>query len=142
MMTEDYRDTHEADSRIARREFIGVVLFLLVLIIGLVYGGAYARRERRDGQTREELRQLKTALEMYYNQHEQYPLEWDGGKYIYTVTDQAAGAATGWYVSGPLENAPLPTGGFDEEYNIDWRVTRQGNYEICGGIKQCADNDE
>lgn len=141
-MTEDYRDNHEADSRIARREFVGAILVLLVLIIGMVYGGAYARRERRDGQTREDLRQLKTALEMYFNQHEQYPLEWDEGKYKYTVTDRAAGAATGWYVSGLLENAPLPTGGFDEEYNIDWRVTGQGNYEICGGIKQCADKDE
>lgn len=141
-MTEKYKDNFEADSGIARREFIGVILALLVLIIGVVYGGSYARRERRDGQTREDLRQLKTALEMYYNQHEQYPLEWDGGKYKYIVTDQVNGAATGWYVSGPLENAPQVTGGFDEEYNIDWRVTEQGNYEICGGIEQCANEEE
>ena len=142
MMSEDYKNSKEVDSKIAKREFIVIILALLVLIIGTVYGGAYARRERRDGQTRETLRQLKTALEMYYNEHEQYPLEWDGGKYKYTVTNREGDVATGWYVSGNLENAPFPTGGSDEEYNIDWRVTKRGRYEICGGIKQCADKDE
>ena len=97
-MSEDYKNSKEVDSKIAKREFIVIILALLVLIIGTVYGGAYARRERRDGQTRETLRQLKTALEMYYNEHEQYPLEWDGGKYKYTVTNREGDVATGWYV--------------------------------------------
>ena len=110
----------------AKMEGAVIVACLVVLLLGLAVSGGYARRERRDGKVRDELRSMKTAIEMYFNEYEKYPSEWKGGKYKYQVTQRQGEDATGWYVSGVLENAPEPTGGFDEEYNIDWRVTAEG----------------
>jgi len=114
---------------------IGVVLVMLV--IGVVKSGGYARQERRDGLVRAELRQLKTDVEMYYNDHDQYPLTWPVAKYRYVVVEGDENEASGWYVSGALENIQTPDSGFNEEYNIEWRVTEEGNYEICGGNHSC-----
>ena len=125
---------------VAGWEYLVISIALLMLAVGIIYSGAYARRENRDGQVREDLRKLKTSLEMYYNKYATYPLQWDTGQYEYVVTSSEAGAA-GWYVSGLLENAPDPTAGFDEEYNIDWRVTNEGNYEICGGTARCREGE-
>jgi hypothetical protein len=117
----------------------GIIIFvLIVLIIGVVNGGLHARRERRDGLVRSELRQLKTALEMYYNQYERYPLAWEGGKYQYKVVNRDGEDANGWYVSGQLENYGKPADGFDAEYNIEWRITESGKYEVCGGTLHCT----
>jgi len=131
-------EKEEAEKLVSKREAAVIIGAMLILILGLINAGAYARKDRRDGQVKQDLRDLKTVVEMYYNQQIKYPLVWDGGKYKYIVTTSDREGATGWYVSGPLENMSEPTAGFDEEYNIDWRVTAEGNYEICGGVEKCA----
>ena len=118
----------------------GVVLGVIVLILlsGVIYAGHYARQEKRDGKVREDLREVKHQLEMYFNEYDRYPLEWETGDYEYVVMSKKGEYATGWYVSGKLENRGKSASGVDEEYNVEWRVTGEGNYEICGGEYRCV----
>lgn len=118
-------------------EFAILGILILILLGGVICAGRYARQEKRDGRVREDLRKVKHQLEMYFNEHGQYPFEWDSGEYEYVVVGDNGEQAEGWYVGGKLENKTEPKAGFDEEYNIEWRTTEEGNYEICGGDYRC-----
>jgi len=124
--------------KIGKYEVVVLLVLVGVLLVGVFLGGQYARQERRDGQVRADLRQLKHNLEMYYNERGSYPLEWRAGKYQYVVVEEGEKGALSWYVSGVLENKQELQAGLDEEYNIEWRITAEGRYEICGGKHSCV----
>lgn len=124
----------------ARKEIVVVVLLVIILLAGVLVAGLQARREVRDGIRRAELRNIKHELEMYFNEHESYPLLFNDAVHEYVVVEQAGGEATGWYVRGELENKAEPTAGFDLEYNIDYRIVTEGErtfYDLCGGNYKC-----
>lgn len=122
-------------------EYMAVIILLGLLLFGLYPALRYARREHRDGIRRTEVIQLKRALETYYNEHEQYPLQFPAGAHQYVVTESDARQALAWYVRAQLENQPVETAQFDEEYNIYSRVVREGEqtfFDVCGGTSTCG----
>jgi|GEM_PF-3416391 len=121
----------------AKKEFTVLAIVIIFLLSGVLFGAQVARQERRDGKVRDDLRDLKHQVEMYFNENGQYPLEWNAGNYKYVVVEAGKKGAIKWYVSGKLENKTKPSFGVDQEYNIEWRVTESGNYEICGGNYRC-----
>jgi hypothetical protein len=99
-----------------------------------------ARREVRDGVRRQELRDIKHELEMYFNEQEKYPLSFEDPSHQYVVVEKDNEGAMGWFVRAELENKAVPTAGFDWEYNNDFRVVREGGktfYDLCGGNYKC-----
>lgn len=128
-------------NRIAKREAGVVLLLVVILVVGLYPAVKYARQERRDGARRGEVVELKRALEMYFNEHEQYPLEFEVGAHDYKVVETDGQQALAWYVRAELENNAKPRADFDEEYNIYFRVVNEGGgtfYDVCGGISTCG----
>ena len=116
----------------------GVIIFLVMLFPAL----QHARRDARDGQRREAALEAKRELEDMYNRQESYPLVHDpAGDVSYAVTEMGENEALGWYVRIPLEHFPEQASGFDLEYNVFWRVVRDGAaafYDICGGTDTCG----
>lgn len=124
----------------ARKEIVVVGLLAVVLLAGVSVAGWHARREARDGVRRAEVRNIKHELEMYFNEHETYPLIFDDAVHEYVVVEQDEKGAIGWYVRGELENKAEPTAGFDLEYNVGYRVVTEGGrtfYDLCGGNYKC-----
>ncbi|MEX1997144.1 MAG: hypothetical protein WEA04_00490 [Candidatus Andersenbacteria bacterium] len=124
---------------------IGVVALLVMLVIGMVVPSLqHARRERRDGQRREDVAGLKRELEMYFNQHETYPLTFTPpAPYQYVIMTADTSGALGWYVRAPLENKAEPRADFDYEegHNFYYRVVREREqtfYDVCGGTFSCT----
>lgn len=118
---------------------VGVVCVVFVAL--LVPALRSARREARDGMRRADVLEVKHELEDYFNQYERYPLEFDAGPYQYVVTRAEGNAARAWYIRAQLENSAAPEAAFDLEYNIYYRVVRDGAvtyYDICGGELHCG----
>jgi hypothetical protein len=124
----------------ARKEIVVVGVLIVVILAGVFFAGLHARREARDGIRREEVRNIKHELEMYFNKHETYPLIFQDAVHEYVVVEQGEEGAKGWYVRAELENMAKPAAGFDLEYNIDYRiVVDRGRtfYDLCGGNYRC-----
>ncbi len=123
-----------------RKEIWVAGTLTVILLVGVVLSGLYARREVRDGIRKQELRKIKHELEMYFNEYDKYPLDFNDPIHDYVVVEKEGDGALGWFVRAELENAPKPTAGFDLEYNNDYRVVRQGGkafYDLCGGNYKC-----
>lgn len=127
---------------IAQREYAAVVLLLGLLVVSLLPALVHARRERYDGQRREQLIGFAKDLEAYFDQHRQYPLTFPtGADAQYVVTAATADRASAWYLRTPLQNPPAPKAGFDYEYNVFFSngyEGQQGYYQICGGQNTCG----
>ena len=126
---------------IATWEYLVVGLLVGILLLALIPAVVYARREQRDGIGRNEVIQLKYALERYNNEHGKYPLTFEVGPHQYVVEESDGSQAISWYLRAQLENPGVPTAAFDYEHNVYYRVVRQGDlifYDICGGISRCG----
>jgi type II secretory pathway pseudopilin PulG len=124
----------------ARKEILVVVVLIIILLVGVFFATLHARREVRDGVRRTEVRNIKHTLEMYFNEHETYPLSFNDAVHEYVVVEQDEKGATGWYVRAELENKAEPTSAFDLEYNIEYRIILEGGrtfYDLCGGNLKC-----
>lgn len=67
-----------------------------------------------------------------------------GHPYLYCVIETDGERAIAWYLRARLERQTSPRAGFDDEYNIFFRVTHeQGKtlYDICGGTLRCGEKD-
>jgi type II secretory pathway pseudopilin PulG len=120
-----------------------VVLAIILMLLALIPSLQYARREVRDGMRRNELLAFKRELEQYFNKQENYPVEYDASPHEYVVLEDYEGGATHWYLRAELENRRMPTAGFDEEYNVFFRVLHQDQktfYDICGGELRCGED--
>ncbi len=115
-----------------------VVLFILLFIPALLH----SRAEKRDGIRRDEIAERKTDLELYFNDHDAYPLEFDASPHHYVVTERDQSGATHWFLRAVLEN-PADTGAhYDAESgrNYYYRVQQvdgQTVYDVCGGGPDC-----
>jgi len=127
----------------ARREYM-VLIILLIIFLGFLYPSLrYARREARDGIRRDEVAQTKQELEQYFNKHEAYPFEFDASPHVYVVDEQNVVGATAWHIRAQLENRADDASGFDEEAgrNYYWRTgnaDRAIYYDVCGGTATCG----
>lgn len=117
---------------------------IVVLLVFLVPALLHARAERRDGIRRQEVRQFKQLMEERNNELGFYPYELDASPHVFVVTEGEGQQADGWYLRAELENQAEPTAGFDEEYNVYYRVVREDEktyYDICGGTLRCGVED-
>jgi len=129
---------------IRKREYIGLIVLVLLFSGLLLPALQQARREKRDGIRREEARNIKTAVEMYFNEYDFYPLEFNAGGHEYVVLKQAGQGASEFYIRAELENSGETAAGFDEEYNIYFRIVNEGGktfYDICGGELRCGEEE-
>ena len=117
---------------------VGLAVLLLVFLSPSLL---YVRQERRDGIRRTELRQFKQLMEERNNELGYYPIELNAAPHEFVVTDSEGEQAEGWYLRAWLENPAEPEVGFDEEYNVYYRIGREGEktyYDICGGLERCG----
>ena len=126
---------------LAKKEYIvlGLVFFVF---LGLLYPALLSsRREVRDGIRRNELVQFKVLLEQYFNEHDQYPLEFNADPHKYVVTRVKDDESVAWYLRARLENDGEASSGFDLEHNVFFRVVVDDGftfYDICGGESKCG----
>jgi len=120
----------------------GVVVSLVgVLLIMIMPSLWYARAEARDGIRRAELRSFKTLLEEKNNELGYYPMDVVVDPHEYRVLEHKGAAAVSWRLRAELENSRASEAGFDEEFNVYYRVFESGGqtfYEICGGEDRCG----
>lgn len=122
-------------------EFLVLIVLATVLLGSLLPSIRYARREARDGLRRTELLSHKQKLEEINNKEGYYPLLYTAAPYQYVVLKSQRNQAIEWYLRTPLENKTAPASGFDEEYNIAYRIVEEEGasfYDICGGNFQCG----
>lgn len=121
---------------------IGVLGLLVVLLLGLsIPSLLHARKERRDGIRRTELLEFKRMLEEANNELGYYPAGFVASPHLYIAVEGDGDAATSWYLRAELENKAEEAHGFDEEYNVFYRIVRDGEktyYDICGGESECG----
>jgi type II secretory pathway pseudopilin PulG len=126
---------------VAKREYLVLVVLVVILLASLYPALMHMRREARDGIRRNELVALKRQMEQHNNELGHYPTQFDAVPHRYVVLEQDGDKAVAWYIRAELENAPQPTAGFNEEHNVFYQVVRGGDrtfYDICGGEYQCG----
>ncbi len=124
----------------AKNEYAVLGCLLVVFIMALLPALVHARREVRDGERRQELRQLKHALEMSNNKLGYYPKIFDAAPFTYVILAADGEAAIAWYIRALMENRAEPAAGLDLEYNMYYRIVNESGltyYDICGGEFRC-----
>ena len=116
--------------KLGKREIGLAVALLLIIAIGVIPALSHARREGRDGVRRDEVRAIKTDLEMEFNKTEKYPLEFDAGAHEYVVVESDGDAALAWYVRAELENQSKNEAGFNEEHNVLLSSVERRQYDL------------
>ena len=129
-------DRHPASSKLG---FSLIELLIVIAMIGLLSSlllanlqGARARA--RDAQRKSDLKQLKTALRMYYNDNQAYPLSDDTNHLIdgYDWSDQFS-STTVYMKNLPMD--PIPT--------QDYYYSSSGDesFDLYGCLENAGDSD-
>jgi len=126
---------------LAKKEYMVLGILCLIFLAMLFPALQSSRREVRDGIRRNELVQFKVLLEQYFNEYNEYPLEFDASPHEYVVTEVDGDEAMAWYLRAKLENGGEAGSGFDLEHNVFYRVFIDDGltfYDICGGGSECG----
>jgi len=127
---------------LAKREALVLIILIAIFVVLLIPSLQHARRETRDGLRRHEIADIKHQIEMYFNEHESYPLKYDASPHEYVTTETNDDVATGWYLRARLENEHKTGSDFDHEpgrqYYYRYVNSNDHTYfEVCGGIAKC-----
>jgi type II secretion system protein G len=113
-----------------KRGFTLIELLVVIAIIGLLSSVVLAslngaRKKGRDARRLSDLKQLQTALELYYSDHTAYPIAGSQSSVTSALTDLVP-----TYISS-ISNDPL--GG---SYNYVYRSTADGGFYCLGSIME------
>lgn len=141
-------------------EMIAVLVLAAMFLVFALPALFYARADIRDDGRKNDIAQLKHALEQYNNKANNYIATPDGqpgcinskaikapaitSDYRYCVTQVTGKQITGYYLEAQLENHQADYIGFDEDEDRKYafRILNENGhtlYRVCGGEeKQCG----
>lgn len=129
-----------------QKGFTLIELLIVIAIIGILSGFAMVSvqgnlQKARNAQRRNDLKQIQTALQAYYNDHGQYPVvgTWQGATAFYGNTNTTStGLSTDWIpglVPQYLPRLPIDPqngkGNTSRNVNVDCQGTNAGACQQC-----------
>ena len=121
--------------------FTLIELLVVIAIIGILAAFILAsmsesRAQARDAERLNDLKQMQTALELYYNRNKEYPADLDDiGTYIDSVpTDPRTGDSYTYQIENSGRNYAIQASSDDE--TIDCKV-QSGGFSGLTGVQDC-----
>ncbi len=133
-------------------EILVVIAIIGILATVVLVSVNSARKKSRDARRVADLRQIRIALEVFYDDHGYYPQSacgWDcnGYRVSYNATWDALAADLLPYIptlpKDPINNANTPwnNGGFSYAYGNVGRSTYPAQYDLTGQLEDTANPD-